>query len=215
MQSKNKNDSIQFPTRYQCYDFAKRHLREKSEPKIFPIKTSNEKNEMEINILGHKDCYRRANQVYDKDGIIETLSTCGGGGQHPCISVSTPTGQDRHEVVIIDKKGNKKNKDYASTLTGGGHSGGNHSDMDLILERKKDKIGRMMPLHRKSKAGIRRLTPTECERLQGFPDNWTKKGIDKNGNEIKISDTQRYRSLGNAVTTNVIKAIMERLLIYI
>ncbi len=49
---------------------------------------------------------------------------------------------------------------------------------------------------------IRRLTPTECERLQGFPDGWTE----------GISDTQRYKCLGNAVTVNVISAIMEKLL---
>jgi len=42
---------------------------------------------------------------------------------------------------------------------------------------------------------IRRLTPVECERLQGFPDNWTK----------WLSDTQRYKALGNAVTVNVIE----------
>ncbi len=53
-------------------------------------------------------------------------------------------------------------------------------------------------------AKIRRLTPTECERLQGFPDNWTEWGIDENGEKVKISDTQRYRALGNAVTTSVI-----------
>lgn len=50
---------------------------------------------------------------------------------------------------------------------------------------------------------IRRLTPVECERLQGFDDNYTKYGKD---GEI-ISDTQRYRCLGNAVTTNVIEYI--------
>jgi DNA (cytosine-5)-methyltransferase 1 len=44
---------------------------------------------------------------------------------------------------------------------------------------------------------IRRLTPIECERLQGFPDNWTE----------GISDTQRYKCLGNAVTVNVIEFI--------
>lgn len=55
--------------------------------------------------------------------------------------------------------------------------------------------------------GIRRLTPTECERLQGFPDGWTEKGIDTNGEEVKISDTQRYKVLGNAITTNVVKEI--------
>lgn len=48
---------------------------------------------------------------------------------------------------------------------------------------------------------IRRLTPTECERLQGFPDGWTE----------GISDTQRYKCLGNAVTVNVIKAIFSHL----
>ncbi len=48
---------------------------------------------------------------------------------------------------------------------------------------------------------IRRLTPTECERLQGFPDNWTE----------GISDSQRYKCCGNAVTVNVIKSIMEKL----
>jgi len=55
---------------------------------------------------------------------------------------------------------------------------------------------------------IRRLTPTECERLQGFPDQWTALGKD---GEI-ISDTQRYKCCGNAVTVNVVQAIMERLL---
>lgn len=49
----------------------------------------------------------------------------------------------------------------------------------------------------------RRLTPVECERLQGFPDGWTATG--KDGEQI--SDTQRYKCLGNAVTTNVITAI--------
>lgn len=45
---------------------------------------------------------------------------------------------------------------------------------------------------------IRRLTPTECERLQGFPDGWTE----------GISDNQRYKCLGNAVTVNVVEYIV-------
>ena len=48
---------------------------------------------------------------------------------------------------------------------------------------------------------IRRLTPIECERLQGFPDNWTD----------GLSDTQRYKCMGNAVTTNVIEWIAKQL----
>ena len=59
---------------------------------------------------------------------------------------------------------------------------------------------------------IRRLTPIECERLQGFPDNWTKWGINEKGEDVLISDTQRYKMMGNAVTTNVITAITERLI---
>ena len=54
---------------------------------------------------------------------------------------------------------------------------------------------------------IRRLTPIECERLQGFPDDWTSEGT-----EGKISDSQRYKMCGNAVTVNVIQAIMEKLI---
>jgi DNA (cytosine-5)-methyltransferase 1 len=57
---------------------------------------------------------------------------------------------------------------------------------------------------------IRRLTPIECERLQGFPDNWTKYGIDDKGKQVEISDTQRYKCLGNAVTTNVIRDIVSK-----
>ncbi len=49
---------------------------------------------------------------------------------------------------------------------------------------------------------IRKLTPIECERLQGFPEGWTE----------GFSDTQRYKMMGNAVTVNVIKAIAERIL---
>lgn len=51
---------------------------------------------------------------------------------------------------------------------------------------------------------IRRLTPLECERLQGFPDNWTE----------GESDTQRYKMCGNAVTVNVVEAVMKSLMLH-
>jgi DNA-cytosine methyltransferase len=58
---------------------------------------------------------------------------------------------------------------------------------------------------------IRRLTPIECERLQGLPDGYTKFG--RYGDEVKqVSDTQRYRGLGNSFTVNVIEAIIERMI---
>lgn len=54
---------------------------------------------------------------------------------------------------------------------------------------------------------IRKLTPRECERLQGFEDDWTRFG--KDGEEI--SDTQRYKCCGNAVTTTVITHIVDEM----
>ena len=56
------------------------------------------------------------------------------------------------------------------------------------------------------KNGIRRLTPVECMRLQGFSDDHNKYGIidDK---VVEISDTQRYKQAGNAVTVDVVQAV--------
>lgn len=53
---------------------------------------------------------------------------------------------------------------------------------------------------------IRRLTPTECERLMGLEDGWTAKGI-IDGEEVDISDTQRYKMCGNGVVVNCVDYI--------
>ena len=58
---------------------------------------------------------------------------------------------------------------------------------------------------------IRRLTPTECERLQGFPDGWTTKG-NYDGEVKDMSDTQRYKCCGNAVTVKVVEEVLKDLL---
>jgi DNA (cytosine-5)-methyltransferase 1 len=58
---------------------------------------------------------------------------------------------------------------------------------------------------------VRRLTPIECERLQGFPDNWTKYGINDKGEKVEIPESARYNQCGNAVTINVIQWIGKRL----
>ena len=73
----------------------------------------------------------------------------------------------------------------ARTLTGGGHSGGNHSGMTVI----------------RTPEGDRRLTITECERLQGFADGHT-----------VGSNSARYKQLGNAVPTNLVELVAYRLL---
>ena len=58
-------------------------------------------------------------------------------------------------------------------------------------------------------SSIRRLTPKECERLQGFPDDWTSEGI-INGEIVKMSDTQRYKQCGNAVTVDIVSLVAKR-----
>lgn len=48
---------------------------------------------------------------------------------------------------------------------------------------------------------VRRLTPVECERLQGYPDGWTDIGdwVDSKGKKHKLTDTPRYKALGNSI----------------
>jgi len=62
-------------------------------------------------------------------------------------------------------------------------------------------LGAKTGLYQTSKTDVRRLTPTECERLQGFPDGYTE----------GVSDTQRYKTLGNAVTVNVVTALINKM----
>ena len=69
-------------------------------------------------------------------------------------------------------------------------------------------LGAKTGLYKIDNLKIRRLTPVECERLQGFPDNWTKYGHD----DKEMSDTQRYKMMGNAVTTNVVTSIVRKLI---
>ena len=58
---------------------------------------------------------------------------------------------------------------------------------------------------------VRRLMPIETERLQAFPDSWTKFGINEKGEKVEIFDSQRYKMCGNAVTTNVVRHIINQM----
>ena len=58
--------------------------------------------------------------------------------------------------------------------------------------------------------GIRRLTPIECERLQGFPDDHTAFG-NYDGEVKPMSNTQRYKQCGNAVTVDIVSLVAERI----
>lgn len=106
-------------------------------------------------------------------------------------------GTDGVSNCFRSSNGNKVPKIYAISNSSKRESKWQTENSPAILSRdyKEPKIVKT-PLQ------IRRLTPTECERLQGFPDNWTE----------GFSDTQRYKMMGNAVTVNVIKAIGEKLI---
>lgn len=60
---------------------------------------------------------------------------------------------------------------------------------------------------------VRRLTPTECERLQGFPDGWTDIGdwTDSKGKKRKTTDGNRYKALGNSFAVPVVRWLGERI----
>ena len=120
---------------------------------------------------------------------------------------------NQDDTYIIQKK--------AGTLTGGGKSGGLHSDMTVIrqLPRGKNKgadlticptISSNAFQENNLLGGIRRLTEIECERLQGFPDNWTQYG-NYDGTIKPIAKTQRYKLIGNAVTVDIVELIAKRL----
>ena len=60
---------------------------------------------------------------------------------------------------------------------------------------------------------VRRLTPLECERLQGYPDGWTDIGewVDTNGKKRQTSDAARYKALGNSIALPPWKWVLKRL----
>ena len=98
----------------------------------------------------------------------------------------TLTAQDRHGICLVEnQRGEIRGMDISPALQA------NNSG----------RIGQSLPVI--NDLNIRRLTPIECERLQSFPDDWTKYGKD---GEL-ISDSQRYKCLGNSVTVKVIEEI--------
>lgn len=60
---------------------------------------------------------------------------------------------------------------------------------------------------------VRRLTPTECERLQGYPDGWTDIGewTDSKGKKKESSDTARYKALGNSIALPPWRWVLKRI----
>ena len=145
-----------------------------------------------------------------------------------CLPTTKTQSQSQAQISTTLKANGNMNADdtyiipkKAATLTAGGNSGGLHSDMTVIhqLPRGKNKgadlkicptISSNAFQENNLLCGIRRLTEIECERLQGFPDNWTQYG-NYNGRIRRISKTKRYKLIGNAVTVDIVELIAKRL----
>lgn len=168
-------------------------------------------------------------RVYSTAGIAPTLNTCGGGDREPkiisaraCLTPDreekrqngrrlkdegepafTLTSQDRHGVLI--RTANKQG--YMTAQVGDG--------VDLAYPDSETRRGRVQPqrsntLTTSDNLGvlvddetiqIRKLTPKECWRLQGFTDEQFDKAAAVNSN------SQLYKQAGNAVTVNVVEGI--------
>ena len=153
-------------------------------------------------------------------------------GKNDFTSISKTQSQSQASVSTTLKANGRMSTDdtyiipkNARTLTGGGHSGGLHSDMTVIRQLKRGKnkgadlkicptISSNAFQENNLLGGIRRLTEIECERLQGFPDKWTQYG-DYNKTIKPIAKTQRYKLIGNAVTVDIVTMIAKRLKFYI
>lgn len=161
---------------------------------------------------------------------LKIRSGCAGGGKGALVqteksaTLSTLQDQTLFQPVVYDARGNGDGK-VVPTITGD-HENRITDYTAITIERKtfneqsfshykeSDKCSTL-----KAKAGnigngsecliaektirwiVRRLTPVECERLQGFPDGWTDIGewTDTKGKKHKQADSPRYKALGNSI----------------
>jgi len=128
------------------------------------------------------------NRVYGAEVISPTLNTAQGGNRQPFVSVPEAT----KKGYAVAHEGDSINLSFPNSKTRRGRVGvGVAQTLDAGMQQ-----------HTLQRAMIRRLTPGECMKLQGFPPDWCD----------VVSDSQKYKCAGNAVTVNVIEAIMGRLL---
>ena len=131
----------------------------------------------------NQDSYDFNSRVYSDKGIAKTLAGDGGNNDNK-------TGLYQVQPVLTPNRAEKKQNGRRFKEDG----------EDMFTLTKQDQYGV------KINTSIRRLTPVECMRLQGFADNHNEYGIidDK---VVEISDTQRYKQAGNAVTVDVVQAV--------
>ena len=139
---------------------------------------------------GNTPLVQEPNEVYCIVGnIIDRQPENGGNGcGYQQDLAYTLTALDRHAVYARQRVDEFKNDNIASTQS---------------ARQAKDATDLVVESDRQYAQLIRRLTPLECERLQGFPDGWT--------NIPGASDSARYRALGNSVPVPCVEFIMKSL----
>ena len=211
------------------------HLRGERTYRLFPIRGENEKfnTNGEINQVGNigkSDNFGgnpQVTRVYDINGISPTLNTMQGGGREPKILVKEATKQGYAVAGVGDSinfshpnskpRRGRVGKNIANTLLTSDEQG---VVLPQIVQKphgfNKGGVHNIAPTITKSSyqennflktegVSIRKLTPRECWRLQGFPD-WA---FDKA--QAVNSNSQLYKQAGNSVTVNVIEEIAKRL----
>ena len=176
------------------------HLRGECTYRVFPIRGKDEKfnTDGEINQVGNigkSDNFGgnpQVTRVYDINGISPTFNTMQGGGREPKILVREATKQG----YAVADVGDSINFSHPNSKTRRGRVGKNIANTLLTSNEQ----GVVLSDYK-----IRKLTPRECWRLQGFPD-WA---FDK-AQEVN-SNSQLYKQAGNSVTVNVIEEIAKRL----
>ena len=117
-----------------------------------------------------------------------TISQQKNDGQSYSLGITQSSGLDRHAVYSRQRVDDFRHNDVAST-----QSARQYKDATDLICQQAEACAHL----------IRRLTPLECERLQGFPDCWT----DIPG----ASDSARYKALGNSVAIPCVEFIMSRI----
>jgi len=162
------------------------NLRGTSRPEILPIGEDATEISRVYEIKGITNIYSKSfgeKNVFDVKGILNTLKV---GEDIPMVMNLQTRSKDRPSY---------RNAIDAGLPAPGGAGTICKEDEAYCLD---PQCGQGVVSGTETPGQLRRLTPLECERLQGFPDNWTE----------GVSNTQRYRQCGNAVTTNVIEAIV-------
>jgi DNA (cytosine-5)-methyltransferase 1 len=113
-------------------------------------------------------------------GVVPALTNPGGGGRSDAVNVCAFRENSRNEVAYVDPP--------QSLVSSGGHPGRGYVGVQIAM-------------------AVRRLTPRECERLQGFPDDYTLVEYRKK----PAADGPRYRALGNSMAVPVMLWIGERI----